>query len=244
MKKYIISLIAAATVFAYTIPVTSFAKDNNQFNNLKSDYNIGKDFSGDFDLLQEIETMASVHEMKKEEKAIFDQLVEEEVAKFGGNNPELYRQILNDFFDHSSGHANDIVYATQRLEADSVDFITHPKHGEQEIGTMAFWDWVPDIKIGVNLAGSLINVAIGVAVGGGVGAIQGFIIAKGKKEAQRMFTKTVVSKLTAWGAPKLALFAGAAVAVAMDYSDIGTKIAKYIDSKDNRPKNGWIDIYN
>ncbi|WP_369436269.1 hypothetical protein [Lysinibacillus fusiformis] len=86
-------------------------------------------------------------------------------------------------------------------------------------------------------------MAIGVAVGGGVGAIQGFIIAKGKKEAQKIFTKTVKSKLTEWGAPKLAIFVGAAVAIALDYSDVGAKIAEYLDSKDSKPNNGWIDIY-
>ncbi|UZM98054.1 hypothetical protein OL548_24840 [Lysinibacillus sp. MHQ-1] len=47
------------------------------------------------------------------------------------------------------------------------------------------WDWIPDIKIGTNLAGSILNVAIGVAVGGGVGAIQGFIVAKGKKRGTK-----------------------------------------------------------
>ncbi|UTR16445.1 hypothetical protein MM221_07855 [Salipaludibacillus sp. LMS25] len=76
------------------------------------------------------------------------------------------------------------------------------------------------------------------AVGGRVGAIQAFIIKKGKKEAQRLFTKTVTSRLKAWGAKKLAV----SVAVAMDYANIGTTMAKQSDKRDKRPNNGWIDI--
>ncbi|QJX64721.1 hypothetical protein HLK66_06545 [Niallia circulans] len=99
------------------------------------------------------------------------------------------------------------------------------------------------MKIGVNFAGSVLNVAIGAAVGGGVGAITGFIKKKGVKEAQRIFTKTVTSRLKAWGANKLAWAVGASVAVAMDYYDIGSKIAKELDKRDSKPKNGWINIY-
>jgi RHS repeat-associated protein len=96
--------------------------------------------------------------------------------------------------------------------------------------------------IGVNLAGSILNVAIGVAVGGGLGAIQAFIIKKGKEAAKRLFYRTVVDRLTAWGAKKLAWTVGIAVSVAMDYYDIGTRIAKEIDKRDRKPRNGWIDI--
>ncbi|MED5051002.1 RHS repeat-associated core domain-containing protein [Anoxybacillus rupiensis] len=96
--------------------------------------------------------------------------------------------------------------------------------------------------IGVNLAGSIFNFAIGAAVGGGTGAIQAFIIKKGKEAAKRLFYKTVVSRLQAWGANKLAWIVGFAVGVALDYLDIGTMIAKEIDKRDKHPKNGWIDI--
>ncbi|MDQ0162332.1 hypothetical protein [Aeribacillus alveayuensis] len=58
-----------------------------------------------------------------------------------------------------------------------------------------------------------------------------------------MFTKTVVSRLKAWGAPKLALAVGVSVAVALNYLDIGTQIAKQLDKRDKRPNNGWIDLY-
>ncbi|WP_235941592.1 hypothetical protein [Paenibacillus puerhi] len=98
------------------------------------------------------------------------------------------------------------------------------------------------LALGVNFVASAINVALGLIVGGGVGAIQAYIISKGKKEAARIFTSTVTSKLIAWGFPKLAAFAGVAVAYAMDYIDIGARIAQYLDSVDSKPGNGWIDF--
>lgn len=80
-------------------------------------------------------------------------------------------------------------------------------------------------------------------MGGGVGAIQSFIINKGKKEAQKIFTRTVTSKLKAWGAKHLAASVGVAVAFALNYLDIGTQITKQLDKRDKQPNNGWVDIY-
>jgi len=45
------------------------------------------------------------------------------------------------------------------------------------------------------------------------------------------------------GANKLATAIGAAVAIAMDYLDIGGKIAKELDKSDSKPNNEWINIY-
>ena len=97
-------------------------------------------------------------------------------------------------------------------------------------------------RIGVYFAASTINLFIGLLVGGGVGAIQAFIINKGKREAARLFTRTVKSRLYAWGAGKLAWFVGAAVWWAMDYLNIGLRIAKNFDARDSKPGNGWIDF--
>lgn len=101
------------------------------------------------------------------------------------------------------------------------------------------------IKVGVSVrfAGAVFNAVIGFAVGGGVGVIQSFIIKKGKAEAKRIFTKTVSSRLKAWGAKKLAVSIGVAVAIALNYLDIGTQIAKQLDKRDKHPNNGWVDIY-
>lgn len=180
-----------------------------------------------------IESLPSVHEMTIEERKLFDELVAQEVLKYGQSAPELYKQTLTDFFDKSSGHAGDLNYATGMLGNDTLIYNINNRS----------WDWIPNIKVGVNFAGSAFNVAIGLMVGGvGMGAIKAFIISKGKKEAQRIFTRTVKSKLIEWGAPKLALAAGV-VDFALEYADIGEKLAQYFDSLDTKPNNDWIDIY-
>ncbi|ODJ62028.1 hypothetical protein BFR42_01115 [Brochothrix thermosphacta] len=91
-------------------------------------------------------------------------------------------------------------------------------------------------------AGTILNVAIGMAVSGGVGAIAGYIRSKGKKEAARVFSRTVKSRLITWGAPKLAWAVGVSVTVALTYSDVGGMIAKQIDKRDKKKNNGYIDI--
>ena len=82
--------------------------------------------------------------------------------------------------------------------------------------------------------GAVLNTAIGLAIGVGVGAFADYIRSKGKKEAARVFSRTVKSRLTAWGAPKLAWAVSGAVIFALNFSDIGGVIAKQIDKRDKK----------
>ena len=83
-------------------------------------------------------------------------------------------------------------------------------------------------------AGTILDVAIGLAIGVGVGACADYIRRKGKKEAARVFSRTVKSRLTAWGAPKLAWAVVGAVTFALNFSDVGGMIAKQIDKRDKK----------
>ncbi|EUJ35495.1 hypothetical protein BTHER_08492, partial [Brochothrix thermosphacta DSM 20171 = FSL F6-1036] len=83
-------------------------------------------------------------------------------------------------------------------------------------------------------AGTILNVAIGMAVSGGVGAFADYIRRKGKKEAARVFSRTVKSRLTAWGAPKLAWAVVGAVTFTLNFSGVGGMIAKQIDKRDKK----------
>lgn len=92
------------------------------------------------------------------------------------------------------------------------------------------------------LAGYLIDYAIGGIVGGGISCIKKFIINKGKDEAIKIFTRTIVSKLLAWGLPKLASFIPFVVTIAMAYLNIGATIANLLDTRfDFHRNNGWVD---
>lgn len=213
--------------------------------------------SEDFDLVKAAEEMPSINDMNMEEKKLFDDIVQEQVELAGlqtEEEKELFAQAMYDFFDETSDTYNDLVTATDELEKEIYELEeTTPVEGSgtevsvvEDVLSESFGVATAhaiQVKVGVKFAGAVFNGIIGFAVGGGVGAIQSFIIKKGKEEAKRLFTKTVVSKLKAWGAPKLALAAGAAVTVALNYMDVGTTIAKQLDKRDKRPNNGWIDLY-
>lgn len=101
---------------------------------------------------------------------------------------------------------------------------------------------------GVNImpvwvAGTAINTAIGLAIGGGgAAAVSAFIRKKGVNEAKKIFTRTVKSKLVAMGAGALAGGAVFAINFAVNASDVGGTAAKWLDNHDSKPGNGWLTI--
>ncbi|MFX3627984.1 MAG: hypothetical protein ACE3JR_01240 [Ectobacillus sp.] len=221
---------------------------------ITTDVTLNKEvLSENFNLEVAVASTPSIQEMTVEEKHLFDEIVQEQVSLLELNEEEkqVYEEALVNFFDETSDTyqnldvaQEELVTEIQKAESDtSTDDVSSIEQMALETFSLGTASAASQVKIGVNFAGSALNVAIGLAVGGGVGAIQAFIIKKGKQEAQRLFTRTVVSRLKAWGANKLATAVGVSVAFAMDYLDIGTAIAKQLDKRDIRPNNGWIDIY-
>ncbi|MDR0125538.1 MULTISPECIES: hypothetical protein [Bacillus] len=268
--------ISILTVIIFTISslstLTSFAESNNEKQPVlegvlveetveginSNDVQLSKNvLSEEFDLEEEVRNMPSIDEMTKDERKLFDEIVEEQTELSNVNEKEIFKKELTNFFDKESDTYNDLSAAQEELVEemnDSAlvdnDYFAFAKDifvssfGVKEIQA-AKKKKSSGIKVGVTVrfAGAVFNAVIGFAVGGGVGAIQSFIIKKGKAEAKRIFTKTVTSRLKAWGAKKLAISIGVAVAIALNYLDIGTQIAKQLDKRDKRPNNGWVDIY-
>lgn len=269
LKK--VSVLTALTLICSSLSsLSSFAADENEgqgstienvlasesVEGISTDVELDENvLSEDFDLEEAVENMPSVDEMTKEEQELFDSIVKEQVSLAGLENEEeekLFAEAMVNFFDESSDTYNDLNSAQTELEEElkEVDVLAYNneevKVSAKDVLNTTFGVETAhaiQVKVGVKFAGAVFNGAIGFAVGGGVGAIQSFILKKGKKEAQKLFTRTVVSRLKAWGAPKLALTVGACVTVALNYLDVGTTIAKEIDKRDKRPKNGWIDLY-
>lgn len=224
-----------------------------------SDAQVSKEaLSSDFNLEEAVADI-SIQSIDKEERKNFNEAVNEQISflEVSEEEKEAYKEALINFFDEESETYNNLSAAQEEVTT-SFEELSTESNSTTEVSSVsstitknlfgaetasAANPFKGKIKIGVNFAGSVLNVAIGAAVGGGVGAITGFIKKKGVKEAQRIFTKTVTSRLKAWGANKLAWAVGASVAVAMDYYDIGSKIAKELDKRDSKPKNGWINIY-
>lgn len=202
--------------------------------------------SDDFDLEEAVAEMPSVSDMTKEERELFDSIIKEQAELSGIDDVGVMEEALTDFFDADSETYNDLEASQQeldtRLQEESENFVSLYKNDIlQTIAPKKVEAF--QVKISVKWAGAVLNAAIGFAVGGGVGAIQSFIIKKGKREAEKLFTRTVTSRLKAWGAKKLATVVGAAVTIALNYLDIGTQIAKQLDKRDKRPNNGYVDIY-
>lgn len=102
--------------------------------------------------------------------------------------------------------------------------------------------WIPDVKIKNDVAAAAINTVIDLALlSAGVTSVAALIKKIGLKEARRLFTKTLTSKLKAWGLAALATSLPFAVNFIFNLLNPGAKIAEYLDSVDDFPNNGYID---
>lgn len=98
------------------------------------------------------------------------------------------------------------------------------------------------VRISNKTVGAAMNVALGLAVGGGVTAIQAYIRSAGKQAASLLFTQTIRTRIIAWGADGFAWAANAAAQFVFAILDPGTAIASYLDSIDCIPNNGYFDF--
>lgn len=245
--KFTTILIVLTLILSYIPSFGSFAPNKVVAEELDLNTDVEENLSeevlsSEFDLEEAVEEMPSVDEMTKEEKALFDQILAEQVELHGDNQEEVFEEVLTDFFDESSEISGDLEKVQEViLEDESVNSMN--VSSMSIISTSFLAASSVKVRLANKYVGAAINVAIGFAIGGGTAAIQSYIVKKGKKEAQKVFTKTVKSRLIAWGAPKLAASVGVAVAYAMEFLDFGYYVAKRIDKLDKRPGNGYVDLY-
>ncbi|MFF3023658.1 hypothetical protein ACFVRR_13545 [Gottfriedia sp. NPDC057948] len=158
--------------------------------------------------------------MSEVEKIAFYEAVAMEASAFGVDKV-IYKEALTNAFNPNSELFND-------LEA-TVDYINQNSRSDLRIMT-------------VNVMGSILNVAIGTLATGslGYGSVSAYIKKVGKDQAKKMFTKTLKSKLVAIGAAPVAYLLSKGLDFALDYMDLGGKLASFIDSKDKKTKE-WVD---
>ncbi|MBN1040284.1 hypothetical protein DVW12_16470 [Clostridium botulinum] len=103
--------------------------------------------------------------------------------------------------------------------------------------------WVPDVCIENKYVSAAFAVAIdAVLIASGVGSVQAFVRQVGTKEAKKVFTKTVKSRLKAWGCSKFAKYAGTIVAFILEVASPEDRIAEFLDSKDSIPNDGYFNF--
>lgn len=168
-------------------------------------------------------------EMSPEEKQVYYESIEKQVEltsqKYGANfNKDLFR--------------NELIFV---LETDN-SFKKIQSRDYNNIMPFA-GTWIPDIKVKNDIAAAAINVAIDLAlVSTGVGTVAAYVKKVGLKEARKLFTSTLTTKLKAWGLGALAVSLPVAVDFVFNLLNPGAKIAEYLDSVDSYPNNGYLDI--
>lgn len=101
---------------------------------------------------------------------------------------------------------------------------------------------IPDINIANNIVAAAINVAIGMVVGGGIAGISAYVKKMGVQEAKKIFSKTIATRLKAWGLTNLSRILPVATTFVLSVLDPGTAIAEYIDNHDVKPGNGQVNF--
>lgn len=71
--------------------------------------------SEEFDLEEEVRNMPSIDEMTKDERKLFDKIVEEQTELSNVTEKEIFRKELTNFFDKESDTYNDLSAKTRRV---------------------------------------------------------------------------------------------------------------------------------
>ncbi|MDM5283867.1 hypothetical protein ABEI56_04565 [Peribacillus castrilensis] len=158
------------------------------------------------------EDIPSIEEMSAEELQVFNESLDENITVMSPSEADIVKEAVIDLY---SENGSNISAMSKRLGLSLSN---------------------KTVAVGINVA--LDMAVFGVAAG----SVKAFIVKKGKKEAARVFTKTVKSRLIAWGAPALAVSAVYAINYAIVYFDIGARVAIYLDGIDYKPRNGRINF--
>lgn len=103
--------------------------------------------------------------------------------------------------------------------------------------------WVPDICISNEYVSAAIGILInGALIASGVGSVTALVKKIGAEEAKKIFTKSLKSKLIAWGCGSLAYAIPKLVDFIISVTSPEDKIAEYLDSIDSYPNDGYLDI--
>lgn len=220
--------------------------------------------SDDFDFEEAAVNLPSIQEMTNEEKEVFNQIVDEQVNLMGlesKQDKKVVGDLLTNFFDEESETYNDfealleetekveeVLVTTKTEDIGNTTFIKEEYTVSNVLEILSVQEASAislkgKVRVTNRVAGAAFNVVLGLVVGGGLGAITAYIKQKGKNAASQMFGRTLKTKLTQWGAPKLAIAVTGVTLYAVAYLDPGNAIAKRLDKLDKKPNNGYVDMY-
>lgn len=126
-------------------------------------------------------------------------------------------------------------------------YVLETKDGLKTLNTRDVSKIAPQWSYTISIKNSIVSAAITTTINVallayGVGSVTALIKKVGVESARRIFYKTLYSRFMAWGANGLAVASAAAVDFIFNLLNPGEAIAKWADSKDPKPNNGYLDV--
>lgn len=183
-----------------------------------------------------------IQEMNAEQEQVLTQLIEDNAKTINfptEADKDSYIDVMLSFYDSTSGNFQNIEEASQALveeidknHSSPADKIT----GETVLAASHGW-------ISVSLLASVVNTTINlVLIGAGVGSVWVFIKKKGVNYVRNYFKSRVKARIVAFAGAVIGVYATYIWDFMMTVLDPGMRLAKYIDSKDKKRNNGWIEL--
>ena len=203
----------------------------------------------DFDFEKAVDEI-DVARMNESEKELFVEIIREQIELAGVEEPELFEDALLDLYNSESETFNDLEASQEEIEDAYMEKIENKelsffsKMRKNVLGENKVYAAKKKAKIAISTkyTGIALNVVIGAAFGGGLAAIQKFVVKKGLKEARKLMTRIARKKAEKLKSKILVTAATTAITTLIKFTDPGGAIARWADSKDKYPRNGWIDI--
>lgn len=164
-----------------------------------------------------------------------EKMTDEELRNYNGLIDEQVNLLVAEYSTVSKKWIRDEIVGA--LEDPQYSVNKTPNKIQFRAGTI-----IPDINIANNIVAAAINVAIGMVVGGGVAGVSAYVKKVGVQEAKKIFSKTIATKLKAWGLKNLSTVLPVATTFVLSVLDPGTAIAEYIDKHDVKPNNGQVNF--
>lgn len=168
------------------------------------------------DLNLNIDTMTS------SEKVIYQDVIDAAIAQYKASDADFDEDVFIE-------QVNYVLYLMDNPYTSS----------NPDINTLA----VIDLSIPNEVVATAANVVISLLVGGvTTAAIKAFVAKYGATAAANLIAKEVTAKLLALGIKELSGLGTVIRTIVKNVVDPGTTIAEWLDNRDVRPGNGYVDI--
>lgn len=210
---------------------SAFADESTNFNNI--DYRYSEVESSIIEALD-------LNSMSDSELEIFYNTVDKEIDKLDFSSSYERIKFRDEVILLLTTNQNSLKLGTNKIQFNEF------AHRESQFVRMHSMDALIqfDVELENKTVATAINVMISLIIGGaGFASIGAYIKSVGVKEAERIFTRTLKSKLIAWGAPKIASTITPAVTILMTALDPGTAAAEWLDEHDYLGTTGSLEIH-